>query len=399
MLATPGPEPVAEAQELRLIDRRQDDDHRRLDDLVLQRRDAERPLSAVRLRYVRPARRQRPVRAGVDAPVEIGEGSLEILRVLFPGHRIDPRRRSSFKAKNAARSMSTLTWCSSAVSFSFLFLVTASRMRACAWDTAARLCVRTVLCSPAFPSIPPLPSIGSAAGRPALFAGFIGTMGGSDFSGPCITVYGPRPSPCGPPLGGDGQTGDLSVPEQETARMPGSNDDAEPTGARDRAPGRVAFCRLEGIGTPDGKSFAAQWLAYAYPCQRFASASRPPAHELGADVVRYSFIVRDLHPLSLAGLPTLPVNSVQHVGQLRRGDRDRPVSRRRPDETAALQPLGVERHADPVMPENLDQVTSFPSENIQITGVPDPIVPDNLDQVGSGSAKNVKIAGMRVSAE
>lgn len=52
--------------------------------------------------------------------------------------------------------------------------------------------------------------------------------------------------------------------------MPGSNDDAEPSGARDHAPERVAFCRLEGIGTPNEKCYVAQWLAYAYPCQRFA---------------------------------------------------------------------------------------------------------------------------------
>ena len=41
-----------------------------------------------------------------------------------------------------------------------------------------------------------------------------------------------------------------------------------------------------------------------------------------------------------------PVNPIKHVGQLRRGDRDRAVGRRRPDEPAALQPLGVQRHAD-----------------------------------------------------
>jgi hypothetical protein len=47
---------------------------------------------------------------------------------------------------------------------SCLFLMTASRMRACACDTAARLCVRTVLCSSAFslprpfaPRAPPQP--------------------------------------------------------------------------------------------------------------------------------------------------------------------------------------------------------------------------------------------------
>jgi hypothetical protein len=51
--------------------------------------------------------------------------------------------------------------------------------------------------------------------------------------------------------------------------MPGSDDDAEPPGTRVPAPGRVAFCRLEGIGAPNQKSYTAQWLAYAYPCQRF----------------------------------------------------------------------------------------------------------------------------------
>jgi len=52
--------------------------------------------------------------------------------------------------------------------------------------------------------------------------------------------------------------------------MPGSIDDAEPSGACVDAPVRMAFCRLDGISAPDVKSFAAQWLAYVYPCQRFA---------------------------------------------------------------------------------------------------------------------------------
>src|SRR5512133_3747298 len=55
MLVTLRSETVAEAQELRLIDRRQDCHHRSLDDLVLNCSDAERPLSAIRLRYVLPA--------------------------------------------------------------------------------------------------------------------------------------------------------------------------------------------------------------------------------------------------------------------------------------------------------------------------------------------------------
>ena len=65
------------------------------------------------------------------------------------------------------------------MSFSFLFLATACRMRVRACDTASRLCVRTVLCGRAFPSVPPLPSTGSAAGCHALFASFIGNATGA----------------------------------------------------------------------------------------------------------------------------------------------------------------------------------------------------------------------------
>jgi hypothetical protein len=46
VLAAPGPEPVAKPQELRLVDRREDRHHRRLDYLILNACDAERPLLA-----------------------------------------------------------------------------------------------------------------------------------------------------------------------------------------------------------------------------------------------------------------------------------------------------------------------------------------------------------------
>ena len=47
--------------------------------------------------------------------------------------------------------------------------------------------------------------------------------------------------------------------------------------------------------------FAAQWLAYALPCRRFADTLTDARARLGADVVRYSFIVVDLHHLLFAG--------------------------------------------------------------------------------------------------
>jgi len=42
-------------------------------------------------------------------------------------------------------------------------------------------------------------------------------------------------------------------------------------GARVIAPIRVAFRHRNDVGTQDEGTFAAQWLAYALPCQRFAN--------------------------------------------------------------------------------------------------------------------------------
>ena len=53
--------------------------------------------------------------------------------------------------------------------------------------------------------------------------------------------------------------------------MPGSTTTPGRAGARDVALARVAFRKWHGVGTQDVISFAAQWLAYVYPCQRFAS--------------------------------------------------------------------------------------------------------------------------------
>jgi hypothetical protein len=54
VLVAPGPESVAEAQKFRLIDRRENRHYRSLDKFVLKRGNAERPLSAIRFRYVLP---------------------------------------------------------------------------------------------------------------------------------------------------------------------------------------------------------------------------------------------------------------------------------------------------------------------------------------------------------
>src|SRR6185437_13490750 len=68
---------------------------------------------------------------------------------------------------------------------------------------------------------------------------------------------------------GEGRSETSRFPIRRRPRMPGSADDAEPAGTRSSVPVRVAFCRLESISAPNGKSFVAQWLAYVLPCQRF----------------------------------------------------------------------------------------------------------------------------------
>jgi hypothetical protein len=59
-------------------------------------------------------------------------------------------------------------------------------------------------------------------------------------------------------------------PRKERPHMPGSATTPGRLGTRDVAPIRVAFRQPNDVCTRQERSFAAQWLAYALPCQRFA---------------------------------------------------------------------------------------------------------------------------------
>src|SRR6202030_1370339 len=76
----------------------------------------------------------------------------------------------------------------------------ASAFRTCSGvgDTLSRHGVRHVRHRFAFSLASALRSTASAAGRPALFGGFVATMAESDFSCPCIIGFGSSPSRCGP---------------------------------------------------------------------------------------------------------------------------------------------------------------------------------------------------------
>src|SRR6516162_11190712 len=63
-----------------------------------------------------------------------------------------------------------------------------------------------------------------------------------------------------------------------------------------------------------------------------------------------------LRPEGMNRVP--PIDSVEHVGELGSRDSNNAGGRRWPDEEPLLKPLGIERHADAVMPKHLDQVAS-----------------------------------------
>jgi hypothetical protein len=146
-------------------------------------------------------------------------------------------------------------------------------MRASACDTVPRLCARPVLCWLAFPSASALGSTGSAADRSALFVGFPATMAESDSPRPCIIGYGSSPSRCGPDRQRAGVGRGVSrFPRKERPHMPVSTTTPGRLGARDIAPIRIAFRQRNDVGAREEGTFAAQWLACALPCQRFADA-------------------------------------------------------------------------------------------------------------------------------
>src|SRR5262249_46376862 len=73
----------------------------------------------------------------------------------------------------------------------------AFRTRSGTCDTLSRHWVRHVRHRVAFSLASALRSTASAAGRPALFGGFVATMAESDFSCPCIIGFGSSPPDAG----------------------------------------------------------------------------------------------------------------------------------------------------------------------------------------------------------
>src|SRR5256712_6354139 len=88
--------------------------------------------------------------------------------------------------------------------------------------------------------------------------------------------------------GGNCRTVDREIsrfPRKERLHMPGSSTTPGRSDLAMVRPKRVAFRARNGVGTR-GLAFAAQWLAYALPCRRFAGVLTDANARLGADVDR-----------------------------------------------------------------------------------------------------------------
>src|SRR5687768_4162282 len=102
VLAATWSESVREAEKFLLVDCIQHLDDRPLDDLVLQRGDAERPKPPVRLRDECSARRLCSVRPSMQSRVELSEVLLELHLVLLPRHTVDPSGRRLLQSEERA---------------------------------------------------------------------------------------------------------------------------------------------------------------------------------------------------------------------------------------------------------------------------------------------------------
>ncbi len=89
MLATTRPKTIAETEKVLLVDALQNPQHRFLNDLVLERRNAQWSLAAIRFRYPHSARRLSTVGSPVNSIVEVRNVGLQGLLLVMPGHFVD----------------------------------------------------------------------------------------------------------------------------------------------------------------------------------------------------------------------------------------------------------------------------------------------------------------------
>ena len=189
---------------------------------------------------------------------------------------------------------------------SCLFLMTASRMRACACDTAARLCVRTVLCSSAFSLAPSLRSTSLRRSRGRFVRSLLCYFGQVRL---LPRIHRRLRPPAFPTRPGHDWWG-------RRWQSPGSRAKGfcACQGRRRRGVGMCLALSTPAVLPSVGRKTSAPRTCLTplntSPAPSPVNASRLPSRtiraSLGASAVRYSFTVTDFHRLPLAGLPAHP---------------------------------------------------------------------------------------------
>jgi len=194
MLATSGTKPVGKAQEVFLIDVIENRRHRLLDKLVFQGSNPQRTHSPIGLRDVGPLGGPRAIGPPMDPLMEYTQLGLQSDFVLPPRHSVNAGGRLPLEGAEAFPEQVDVDMVQQGsephtlIPACHLSRRATSRTRNRPFDTHARLCVRGVAVCRVFPLVSPLPSTSSAedAATSALFGGFSGTMGLSEFPPTCV---------------------------------------------------------------------------------------------------------------------------------------------------------------------------------------------------------------------
>ena len=202
---------VGEAEEVRLVDGVQHLHHRALDDLVLQRGDAERPLPAVGL-GMNCRRTASPGSAPLYASMQIDEVGLEIRLVLVPVMPSTPGAARRFNCETQSAAVDVHMVQERRQPNPFIPPCGATYALPCL-DTLAQLW-SGACCSDRIALAPPLPSTASA--QRALFGGFPGTMASS--TSPAVHHRLAIALPMRPPATSPTPAGDLPFPCNASTR-------------------------------------------------------------------------------------------------------------------------------------------------------------------------------------
>src|SRR6266581_2076724 len=195
-----------------------------------------------------------------------------------------------------------LTWCSSAVNFSFPFCFAALRTRSSPLRPLSRRGVRCELGSGVFSLVSGLPSTASAGGCPLLFGCFVSTTPLYDSPPPCmedlwLIAFSSRPAHFL-----RAATGSPGSRAWSFSACLGSSTPRDCASLAFRDCAMLPSERADAVGFPKPLITELNTQPTDTPVQRFKCDVTAALTWLGARVARYAFSVRLFHSLLHAGL-------------------------------------------------------------------------------------------------